>query len=252
MNAKKSEDYFKRIEMLVGKDAMKRISRVNVIVVGCGGVGSWAAEALVRSGVQRMTVVDADTVGVTNVNRQAVATSLTVGRQKVEVMREILLDINPDAKIVAINKPFTAETADDFKLHSFDIIIDAIDSLKHKAALIVRATGTEATFISSMGAALRVDPTKVRYAEFWKVNGCKLAATLRHRFKRVGVFPQKKFLCVYSEETPIRTLESREEPTDLIAGSQHMRDNGSAVFVTAAFGLTIASLAVRSLIENRL
>ena len=250
MNAKISGEYFRRTEMLVGETAMRSIAESKIIIFGCGGVGSWAAEALVRSGVRRLTVVDCDVVSPTNINRQAVATSSTIGRSKVEVMREILLDINLDAEIVAIDKAFSAATADEFGLSSFDFIIDAIDSLKHKAELIIRATRTDATLISSMGAALRLDPMKVRHAEFWNVKGCRLAATLRRRFKRDDVFPEKKFLCVYSEELPIETPESRAESSDQIAGSRHMRDNGSSVFVTATFGITIASLVIRSISEH--
>lgn len=251
MKSENTTEIFHRTAMLVGEDAMKRITSVRVILFGCGGVGSWAAEALARSGVRHITIVDPDVVSPTNINRQLVAKLSTVGRPKVDVLREMLLDINPDAEVVAVKKAFTVESSMDFDLSAYDFIIDAIDSLKHKVELILQATAVNSTFISSMGAALRLDPTKVRHDEFWKINGCRLAATLRRRFKRDGRFPEKKFECVYSKELPVSTIESREESTDDIAGSRRMRDNGSAVFVTATFGLTMASLVIRSLSENK-
>ena len=151
-----------------------------MLIFGIGGVGSWCAEGLLRSGVRNITIVDSDRVCVTNCNRQLMATSRT------------------NANITAYQKIYQAETADEFHMEEYDFIIDAIDSLKDKADLILRATALpkEITFISSMGAALRRDPFKVRKAEFWKVEGDPLAKALRKKFKKNKTFPHRKFQCI--------------------------------------------------------
>ena len=155
----------------MGKETLERIAKKKVIIFGVGGVGSWCAESLVRSGIRHLTIVDSDRVCITNINRQLMATTKTVGQVKVDVLKERLLDINPVAEITALQRIFTAETAADFDIASYDYIIDAIDSLKDKALLIEMACQTNARFFSSMGAALKMDPTRVRVAEFWKVQG---------------------------------------------------------------------------------
>ena len=195
-----TNEIFSRQELLLGTEAMEHIASVSVIIFGVGGVGSWCAESLVRSGVRHLTIVDSDTVCITNVNRQLMATTSTVGQVKVDVMKRRLLDINPEAEIEAICGVYSEETADQYDLDSYDYVIDAIDSLRDKACLILRATQSTATFFSSMGAALKMDPTKIDVAEFWKVKGCPLAAALRRKFKHAKTFPSRKFRCVYSEE----------------------------------------------------
>lgn len=154
----------RRTELLLGKDNLEKIQKARVLIFGIGGVGSWCAEGLLRSGVRNITIVDSDRVCVTNCNRQLMATSRTIGEVKVEALRNRLLEINPDANITAYQKIYQAETADEFHMEQYDFIIDAIDSLKDKADLILRATALpkEITFISSMGAALRTDPFMVR------------------------------------------------------------------------------------------
>ena len=171
----------RRTELLLGKDNLEKIQKARVLIFGIGGVGSWCAEGLLRSGVRNITIVDSDRVCVTNCNRQLMATSRTLGEVKVEALRNRLLEINPDANITAYQKIYQADTADEFHMEQYDFIIDAIDSLKDKADLILRATALpkEITFISSMGAALRTDPFKVRKSEFWKVDGDPLARALR-------------------------------------------------------------------------
>ena len=161
-----SKEIFNRAELLLGADVMERLASVRVILFGVGGVGSWCAEGLVRSGVTHLTLVDADCVAPSNINRQRMATVSTVGLPKVEALKEMLLDINPSAEITAIQARFTDATAASFGLDSYDYIIDAIDALKDKAALILHATATPATFFSSMGAACKIDPTRVRVASF--------------------------------------------------------------------------------------
>lgn len=152
---------FKRTELLLGDEVMNRIANVKVIIFGVGGVGSWCAESLVRSGVSKLTLVDSDRICVTNVNRQLMATTKTVGQVKVEALKERLLDINPRAEIRALQQIYSEETADSFELDTYDYIVDAIDSLENKVHLIRTATRTPARFVSSMGAALKMDPTKI-------------------------------------------------------------------------------------------
>lgn len=191
---------FNRTELLVGEDAMSGIAQKRVIIFGVGGVGSWCAESLVRSGIRRLTIVDSDRVCITNVNRQLMATMQTVGMVKVEALRQRLLQINPKAEVEAVQEIYTAGTAHLFNLDDYDFVIDAIDSLKDKATLILNATRAHCTFFSSMGAALKIDPTQIRVSEFWKVEGCPLARALRRKFKHNKEFPARKFLCVYSPE----------------------------------------------------
>ncbi|MBQ9193930.1 MAG: tRNA threonylcarbamoyladenosine dehydratase [Bacteroidales bacterium] len=236
------KEIFNRAELLLGADVMDRLASVRVILFGVGGVGSWCAEGLVRSGVTHLTLVDADRIAPTNINRQRMATVLTVGQSKVEVLRSILLEINPEAEIEAIEARFTDATAADFRLGSYDYIIDAIDALKDKAALILHATATPATFFSSMGAACKVDPTRIRVASFREVRGCPLGAMLRKKLRKAGTLPAKDFLCVYDEEL----LENRGADTALPEEMKFDKKahNGSLVTVTAPFGFTLASLVI--------
>ena len=230
---------FRRAELLLGNEAMDRIAAKRVIIFGVGGVGSWCAESLVRSGIRKLTIVDSDRVCITNINRQLMATTKTVGQVKVDALKERLLTINPSAEITALQQIFTAETAESFEFDTYDYIIDAIDSLKDKALLILMATKTKARLFSSMGAALKLDPTRIKTAEFWKVTGDPLARALRNRFKRDKQFPKRKFLCVYSDEL----LENKEpiDPDD--------KGNGSIVHITAIFGFMLAGLVVQDVVK---
>ncbi len=234
---------FRRSELLLGDDAMNRIAEKRVIIFGVGGVGSWCAESLVRSGIRKLTIVDSDRVCITNINRQLMATTKTVGQVKVDVLKERLLTINPSAEITALQQIFTAETAESFQLDTYDYIIDAIDSLKDKALLILMATSLSslrgARFFSSMGAALKLDPTRIRIAEFWKVTGDPLARALRNRFKRDKVFPKHKFQCVYSDEL----LENKKpiDPDD--------KGNGTIAHITAIFGFMLAGLVIQDAVN---
>ncbi len=209
---------------------------MKVIQFGIGGVGSWCTEALVRAGIDDLTIVDCDVVSTSNINRQLIATTKTIGMAKVEVMKERLLDINPDARITAIKERYCAETADQFNLDEYDYVIDAIDSLADKALLILRACESEARLISSMGAAGKTDPQKVRVAEFWKVNVCPLARALRNRFKKAKTFPAKKFMAVYSEELPAQKIV---DSTTLDTGTRLQMK--PFVQVTATFGMHMAA-----------
>lgn len=230
-----TKEFTDRAAMLLGSDTMKRLEETKIIVFGVGGVGSWCVESLVRTGVGHVTIVDSDCVCASNANRQMMATSSTVGRVKVDALRERLLDINPCADVKAIRERFCEETAGQFCLDDYDYVIDCIDSLADKALLILKATSCKTTLFSSMGAALKLDPGRIEVADFWKVKGCPLARALRNRFKKRQEFPRRKFKCVYSDELVPNKMES-------INGE---RANGSLMHITAVFGLTLASLVIR-------
>ena len=244
---------------------MERIAQKRVIIFGVGGVGSWCAESLVRSGIRQLTIVDSDRVCITNINRQLMATSKTVGQVKVEALKERLLSINPSAEITALQQVFNAETADSFDIGSYDYIIDAIDSLKDKAQLILMATQTQAKFFSSMGAALKLDPTRIKITEFWKVQGDPLARALRKRFKRDGQYPKRKFQCVYSDEllenkghnATCGTEELRERLREgelcsgmgASSGIGKAQINGTLAHITAIFGFMLAGQVIQDAIK---
>lgn len=275
----------RRSQLLMGQDVMDRIAEQKVIIFGVGGVGSWCAESLVRSGIRHLTIVDSDRVCITNINRQLMATTKTVGRVKTDVLRERLLDINPSAEIMAIQGIYSADTRQDYHLEQYDYIIDAIDSLKDKADLILTATRLQGvTFFSSMGAALKMDPTRIHVAEFWKVTGDPLARALRQRFKRDKQFPAHKFSCVYSDEllqnrginqscgtehcmcpkvTEAQLQAARQAEadggqsalgrTDLINHewcTSKAQINGTVAHITAIFGFTLASLVIQDIIRQ--
>lgn len=238
----KPQQWKSRTELLLGAEAVERLGKVRVIIFGMGGVGSWVAETLVRTGVSRLDIVDFDEVAVSNINRQLPALATTVGQPKVEVMKERLLAINPQASITAYNMLYTPDTADSFDLDSYDYVVDAIDSLRDKILLIQRATASRCKFFSSMGAALKTDPTRIRVDEFWKAKGCRLAAALRSRFKRSGNMPRRKFKVVYSDEiVENRGVNHDTYTTDKIAKPTV---NGSLMQVTATFGIILASLVI--------
>jgi len=258
---------FRRSELLLGDEAMRSIAEKRVIIFGVGGVGSWCAESLVRSGIRQLTIVDSDRVCITNINRQLMATSKTVGQVKVDVLKERLLSINPSAEITALQQIFTTETADSFDIGSYDYIIDAIDSLKDKALLILMATQTKAKFFSSMGAALKLDPTRIKTAEFWKVQGDPLARALRNRFKRNKVFPKRKFQCVYSDELLQNKGHNATCGTEQCVCpkakmgpgdpsllnhewcSSKAQINGTLAHITAIFGFMLAGLVIQDIVK---
>ncbi len=240
---KQEKTQFDRIERLVGTEAMERISAARVIIFGIGGVGSWVAESLVRSGVRRLTMVDRDCVDITNVNRQCPATMKTIGKSKVIAMKSRLLDINPQAEIEAIQDIYDASTRERFHLEDYDYIVDAIDSLSCKADLILTATSLphHIQFFSSMGAALKMDPQKIRVAEFWQVEGCPLARALRQHFKRSKQFPRRKFRVVYSPE-----VLSNQGSLDPDSAPY----NGTFAHSTAIFGFTLAGLIIQDILSK--
>lgn len=250
-------DIFQRTQLLLGRDFIEKAAKARVIVFGVGGVGSWCAESLVRSGIGHITIVDSDRVSVTNINRQLMATTRTVDMVKVDVLRERFLEINPQLDILALQQIYSPETHDSFGLENYDYIIDAIDSLSNKVYLIQQATKTNAVFFSSMGAALKTDPTRIKVAEFWKVQGCPLAAALRSRIKKFGGLTSK-FMCVYSDEVLQNRgdeilppeLSDNDISNELKADNwshKKARINGTTSYMPAMFGMTIASMVVRAI-----
>lgn len=234
------QEIFQRTELLVGGDAMSRLSTLRVVIFGLGGVGSWCAEGLVRSGIGSLTMVDPDVVCPTNINRQLPALHSTIGMPKVDVMSRRLADINPKLEIEAVQSVYSAATADRFDLSAYDVVIDAIDSLADKALLILNGTASGRKFYSSMGAALKINPSKIDVAEFWKVKGCPLAASLRHKFRKSGRFPARKFKCVYADE--IIKNKGICEADDGSMTFNKVAVNGTFPTTVAIFGLTLANL----------
>lgn len=229
------EDFFSRSEALLGAEGMDRLRNARVILFGVGGVGSWCAEALIRTGLIHLTLVDGDVVQSSNVNRQLPATRETIDRPKVEVLKERLLTINPEAEIEAVFENYYADgktdSGADLQLASYDFLIDAIDSVVAKTDLIINATRVRGMKVfSSMGAALRFDPTAVTTGELMTIKGDALAKAVRARMKKIGLHPYRKVRCVYSTEQ-----------------AQACETRGSLMQVTAVFGCTLASMVINAL-----
>jgi len=221
---------FERTIQLIGQEAFERLQRARVILFGCGGVGGWCAEALVRTGVQDITLVDFDVVAESNLNRQLAALETNIGQPKMEALKERLQKIQSPVKVRTKSGRYSAETAADFDLNEYDYVIDAIDSVSDKVLLIQNATQSTATLFSSMGAARKLDATQVRVSEFRKVEGCPLARALRTKMKKEGIWPQKKFQCVWSPEVS--------------------SVSGTIAPVVGAFGMTLAGLVVQDICQK--
>jgi tRNA A37 threonylcarbamoyladenosine dehydratase len=259
---------FNRVTRLLGDPAMEKLSQLRVIIFGLGGVGSWCAESLIRTGVGHLDMVDSDRVCVTNINRQLQATCETVGQVKVEALRDRLLSINPHAEIVSHQKIYAADSADDFILDDYDVVIDAIDSVSNKILLLHRSSLSRATVYCSLGAACKIDPTRIRTAEFMKVQGCPLGAKLRKQMRRTGMLPKKAVRTVYSDEV-LENLGGNAAcgsakclcpggvngPGDASLVdhewcSQKAVINGSLAHITAIFGFTLAGMVVQDTISS--
>jgi len=229
-----------RTRLALGDAAVTALSRARMIVVGLGGVGSWCAEALARSGVLDLTLVDPDTVCATNVNRQAQATALNTGEPKAIEMEKRLLAISPTASITPITGSYREETRAHFDLASYDCVIDAIDSIDDKLLLIRDCLRAETAIFSSMGAAMKTDPGRIRAGLLTQATGCPLARLVRKGLRRDGVGTD--IMCVYSDEPPLQS------PAPDHGGRREM---GSLVHITAVFGFTLASLAVNYIAAGR-
>lgn len=244
------KEMFNRTELLLGEDAMKKIFSKKIIVFGIGGVGSWCAESLLRSGLSYITIVDCDKISLSNINRQIQATSKTIGLSKTTALKSRLLDINPDAKIMEICELYNKENHEKFEIHKYDYIIDCIDSLSNKINLIREASKLDSVFLSSMGASLKIDPTRVRVGKFWDIKGCPFAAIIRKRIRK-GELPAKDFYCVYSDEV----IENSSILPDLDSeGNKSLYKkaiiNGTIAHITAIFGFTLAGIVIKDICER--
>lgn len=223
-----AEHIFHRLELLTGKPGLGKLRNTRVAVFGLGGVGSWAAEGLVRSGVGLMTLIDNDVVDISNINRQIQAHTRNIGQPKVDELASRLALINPDCHIQALQQYYDPDSAPGFQLASFDYVLDCIDSVPSKVDLVMRASGEGCTVFSSMGAAFKLDPSQIKIGSIWQTGGCPLAKVIRRRLRQQEF--NGDFQTVFSSET--REISDRSV-------------NGSAVQVTATFGMFLTGLVVQ-------
>jgi tRNA A37 threonylcarbamoyladenosine dehydratase len=247
---------FSRMELLVGPAALAKLAAKKVAVFGVGGVGSFAVEGLVRSGVGKLVLVDDDCVCLTNINRQLHATTRTVGLPKVEVMRDRVLEINPDAQVTLHRKFYLPETAEELFADDYDYIIDAVDTVTAKIDLVVRAVARDIPIISCMGAGNKLDPTKFEVADIFDTSVCPLAKVMRYELKRRGI---KSLKVVYSREKPVLPQESEEAscatgcvcpPGTTRKCTTRRQIPGSVAFVPSVAGLIMAAEVVKDLIRD--
>ena len=223
-------EQFSRTELLLGADAIKKLAGCRVAVFGIGGVGGYVCEALARSGVGAFDLIDKDTVSISNLNRQIIATQSTIGRNKVDVMKERILDINPNADVRPYRCFFLPENASEFSFDQYDYVVDAVDTVTAKLEIIMRAKQAGVPVISAMGAGNKLDPTRFKVADIYETSVCPLAKVMRREMKSRGVDHLK---VVYSDEPPIK------KTSDVI---------GSTAFTPAAAGLALASAVIKDLI----
>lgn len=248
-------DQFERTELLLGREAIDKLAHSRVAIFGVGGVGGYVCEALVRSGVAAFDLIDKDTVALSNLNRQIIATRKTIGKYKAEVMRDRILEINPDADVRIHNCFFLPENADEFPFEEYDYIVDAVDTVTAKIALVMKATEKNIPIISSMGAGNKLDGSMFRVADIYKTKVCPLAKVMRRELKKRGV---KKLKVVYSEELPVRPIRNvesdskAEENNPLDEKKIRRKDTpGSVAFVPSVAGMIIAGEVVKDLCGRR-
>lgn len=232
---------FARTELLLGASAMERLAKARIAIFGVGGVGGYVAEALVRSGIGAFDLIDNDEVSITNINRQIIATLDTVGRPKVEVMRERMLSINPEAKITLHQCFFLPENQDQFDFTQYDYVVDAVDTVTAKIAIILQAKAAGVPVISSMGAGNKVNPAMFEVADIYKTSVCPLARVMRQAMKKNNV---KHLKVVYSKEVPLVPALSDESK-----GTAGHPVPGSTAFAPSVAGLIIASEVIKDLID---
>ena len=249
-------DQFSRTQMLIGSDGLDRLRAARVAVFGIGGVGGYAVEALVRSGVGALDLIDNDRFSLTNLNRQILATRSTIGEYKVDAAEKRIREINPDCAVRKYRTFFTPETADEFDFSEYDYVIDAIDTVTGKIELIMRANAAGTPIISCMGAGNKLDPTAFAVADIYKTSVCPLARVMRRELKKRGI---KHLKVVYSTEEPIRPFADTEAgpdaqcvcPPETDAKSAVRKDvPGSTAFVPAVAGLIIGGEVVKDLIKS--
>ena len=246
---------FSRTELLLGNEAMKKLAGARVAVFGIGGVGGYTVEALVRSGLGAIDLIDDDKVCLTNINRQIFATRKTVGKYKVDVAAERIHEINPDTVVNTYKTFYTPETAGEFDFSKYDYVVDAIDTVTGKIALVMNVNAAGTPLIRSMGAANKMDPTAFEVADIYKTSVCPLAKVMRRELKRRGV---KKLKVVYSKEPPMTPIEDtsiscRENcicpPGTVRKCTQRRQVPGSNAFVPSVAGLIIAGEVIKDLIR---
>lgn len=244
---------FSRTQLLFGGDGMERLRRARVAVFGIGGVGGYTVEALARSGVGTLELIDDDKVCLTNLNRQIFATRKTVGRYKVDVAEQRILEINPDAVVHTYKTFYTPESAEQFDFTQYDYVVDAIDTVTGKLELVMQAEQAGVPIISCMGAGNKLDPTAFRVADIYKTSVCPLARIMRQELRKRGV---KKLKVVYSEEPAMTPLDDMSiscrahcicPPGTVRKCTQRRQVPGSNAFVPAAAGLILAGEVVRDL-----
>lgn len=244
---------FSRTELLIGKEALERLSKAHVAVFGIGGVGGYVVEALVRSGIGAYDLIDDDKVCLTNLNRQIIATRDTIGRHKVEVMRERILSINSDAEVTTHRCFYLPENARDFDFSSYDYVVDAVDTVTAKLEIVMRAKESNIPVISCMGVGNKLNPTQLEIADIYKTSVCPLAKVMRRELRKRGV---DKLKVLYSKEEPITPLDDSEDtcrehcvcpPGTTRKCTQRRAIPGSISFVPSAAGLIIASEVVKDL-----
>ena len=234
-------EQFSRTELLLGEQALRRLSRARVAVFGVGGVGGYVTEALARAGVGALDLIDSDTVALSNLNRQIIALHSTLGQYKVDVAKARVLDINPDCEVRAYRMFYLPETADDFDFTCYDYVVDAIDTVKGKLELVMRAQQTNTPIISSMGAGNKLDPTAFRVADIYKTSVCPLARVMRYECRKRGI---RRLKVVYSQEPALSPAQAAED------GSPRRSIPGSVSFVPSAAGLVLAGEVIKDLISG--
>lgn len=247
-------DWYSRTELLIGKDGIEKLKNSKVAIFGVGGVGSFTAEALARAGVGKLVLVDDDDVCLTNINRQIHATRKTVGKAKVEAMRDRLLDINPKMEITLFKELYNETTRDRLVTPDLDYVVDAIDMVSSKLDLIVTSRGMNIPVISCMGAGNKFDPTKLEVADIYDTSICPLARVMRYELRKRGI---KKLKVVYSKETPVTPIELEKScktncictNKDLAKCTHRRQIPGSISFVPSTAGLILASVVVRDILE---
>ncbi len=237
-------DWLQRSELLVKQEGLEKLKKASVLVVGLGGVGSFATEFLARAGVGNMTIIDGDIIDITNINRQLPALQSTIGKAKVEIVTERILDINPEINLISINEFLSPERMDEILENSkFDYVLDCIDSVSPKLALIKACRRRKIKIVSSMGAGGKTDPSKVLVRDLSKTNNCYLAKQIRKRLKKEGV--TKGFRCVFSTEI------QNEDSLKLTDGTQFKKSYyGTISFMPALFGLNAAAEVINYLVKS--
>lgn len=247
------EEQFSRTELLLGREAMERLAKAHVAVFGVGGVGGYVVEALARSGVGKLDIVDNDRVALSNLNRQIIATMDTVGRYKVDVMRERILSINPNAQVTVHQCFFLPETAEAFDFKAYDYVVDAVDTVTAKIELVLRAQQAGVPIISSMGVGNKLNPLALEITDIYKTSVCPLAKVMRRELKKRGV---RKLKVLYSKEEPLvphmPAGEEEQEPLTAgqAAGGEERKRRavpGSTSFVPSVAGLVIASEVIKEI-----